>query len=359
MHSGLDEEHEELRRGLRDALEGSDTVGVARAVTEGVEPARDPWQAAVGLGLPALLVPEAAGGLGLGEVELAVVAEELGRALAPVPFTGTAVAGATLLSASRAPDRLADLVAGRCRIAVADPAGGEVVATRGGHGWALSGAHPRVAGLVDADVVLVGVALEGHAPGVVAVAGDRPGVSRRPLPTLDATRPAGRLELADVVVGDADVVDPDAAARWALTRVRLLLAASAEAVGVGAAALDRGVAEARTHEQFGRPIGAFQAVAHPLAEAWAAVERSRSLVYAAAAAMASARPDAEHLVTCARVLAVPAARLAAETAIQVHGAIGYTWDHDLHLFLRRARAAEHEGTSTSQAEVAALAGALG
>lgn len=356
MHGGLDEHHELLRAGLRDALRPG-SLAAARALAEAAPPERDPWDVVVALGLAGLLVAADAGGLGLGEVEVAVVAEELGRGLAAVPWAGTAVAGATLL-ADVDRDRRASLAAGASRVAVAEPGTGEVTATREGAGWVLSGGHPRVVGVVDADLVLVGVRLGGDGIAVVALAPDRPGVTRRAVPSLDVTRPVGQLSLADVVVGDTEVVDRDARTTWTLVRRRLLLCAAADAVGVGAAAVDLGVAEARTHEQFGRPIGAYQAVAHPLAEAWAAVERSRSLVYAAAAALAADRPDAAHLVTCARAMAVPAARQAVETSMQVHGATGYTWEHDLHLFLRRIRAAEHEEPSTAEAEVAALAGAL-
>jgi alkylation response protein AidB-like acyl-CoA dehydrogenase len=271
------------------------------------------WAALCELGWPALLVPEEHGGLGLGVVELAVVQEELGAALAPSPFLSTVVAAAFIDAAGSDEQRgrwLAALAAGEAR--------GAVAALADDDGWT---AVPDAAG---ADVV---VARDGDGWGLVTAP------EAEPVEALDATRKLWRVRAS----GELEPLPGDAARALDVAAVAL----AAESVGVARRAMDMAVQYAKEREQFGRPIGAYQAVSHACAQMLLEVEGARSTTLYAAWALdheAIASPPAPLAASMAKAYASDAGWRVPAAALQVHGGIGFTWEHDLHLWLKRGKA---------------------
>ncbi|SNS87690.1 Acyl-CoA dehydrogenase [Actinomadura meyerae] len=327
MAIGLTEEHEALAASVRGFAERNITPAAAREADAGF------WPALAAQGLPGLHLPEGSGGQGFGVLEQAVALEELGRVLAPGPYTPTVLASAILHAAGADASGLAD---GSRTAAVALSGGLDV------DGSTVSGTVQPVLGAPLADLF-------------VLPAGDRwvvlgkDDVTVGELESLDITRPVGSVTVDGVTV-DAflDGVDAQALA------VVLL---GAEACGVAGRALDDAVAYAKLREQFGRPIGQFQGVKHLCARMLIAVERARAAVWDAARALSEPEDQRAYAVGVAAALAADAAVTCAEGNIQIHGGIGYTYEHDAHLVYRRAltlrallgRASEH------RAAVAALA----
>ncbi|GAA3952059.1 acyl-CoA dehydrogenase family protein [Actinomadura viridis] len=336
------EEQEQLRDAVRRFL--ADTVPlpeVRRLVEEGPAPDRVVWRRLAGeLGVTGLIVPERHGGAGAGAAELAVVLEEMGAALAPVPFLSSAVLATGLLlrldETADAAALLRGVAEGDTVVAVAPwwkPAAGTVSADPRGR------LHGDVACVVDgqaADVLLV-VAGPPGSPRVFAVDAGAAGLRRTTLTTLDLTRGAARIELDGAAARPLDGAGTAAAlaAAWDLAAVGL----AAEQLGVARRCLDMTVEYARTRVQFGRPIGSFQAVKHGLADLYVDCELAESAVRHAAW---TADADPANLpVAAALAVASITAFHAADQAVHFHGGIGFTWEHDLHLFYRRAKAAEH------------------
>jgi alkylation response protein AidB-like acyl-CoA dehydrogenase len=264
------------------------------------------WKAMADQGWLGVEVPEADGGLGMGTVEAAVLMEELGRHVAPVPYLQTALALGALHRAGRA-DWVERLLAG-------DAIG--TVAARPG---ALTIAAPLadVAVVVDGDgLVLVDL------------------TDRRPTrePAMDLTRPLGWLAVAE---GEGERIgDADAARRL---YDRAATGHAAEMLGAADRALTMAVDYAKEREQFGQPIGSFQAVKHRCADMLVDVEGMRSAVYYAAWSIGADHPDASIAASTAKVWCSDAARRVMASALQVHGGIGFTWEHDLHLYLKRSQ----------------------
>jgi alkylation response protein AidB-like acyl-CoA dehydrogenase len=295
------------------------------------------WPEVASLGWTGVSVPEEAGGLGLGFMEEVVVLEETGRALFPGPYFSTVVLAVPVLAS--APDLVAEIVGGKRAATVAlagpdqDPA---VTGERDGGGWRLAGGAMFVPDLGAAELVVVaGWGPDGQA--VWAVERDGPGSSWEALPTVDATRPLGRLALIGAP-GTLLAEGPPAAALLDHIRDRALAGLAAEAVGVASRALEMAVEHAGTREQFGRPVGVYQAVSHKMADAFVEIEGARSLAYWAGWAVANGADEAPEAAAAAKALAAEAAIDACERAIQVHGGIGFTWEHPLHRFYRRALA---------------------
>lgn len=303
------------------------------------------WQALCGqIGVAGLAVPERFGGLGAGLGEAHVVLDELGRTLAPAPMLGCAVlAGQALLhSGDEAACRriLPELVGGERLAALAwtdqqgdwDPHRPAFTATNGGR---LTGEAHYVLDAPLADVLLVaastpaGVRLFEVDPHAV-------GVRRRPVTTVDLTRRLGVVVLDGAPGRQLGEVNP-------LERVRDIacVALSAEQVGAATQAVELTVAYALSRVQFGRPIGAFQAIAHRLADLHVVVESARSLSYAAVSSLDSDAPDAHLLAAGAAVHCAEALEQAAAQMIQLHGGIGITWEHDAHRYFKRAHGAAH------------------
>ncbi|MDP9343810.1 MAG: acyl-CoA/acyl-ACP dehydrogenase [Actinomycetota bacterium] len=337
MDFTLSEDQKALQTSVREFLASRFPVERVAEIADG--PGWDPawWPEVTALGWTGVSVPEEAGGLGMGFLEEVVVLEETGRALFPGPYFSTVALALPALAS--APDLVADVVGGKRAATLAWGGPGEEHGVSGesnGDGWRLSGAAMFVPDLGGAELVVVaGRAPDGSA--LWAVERDGPGASWEPLPTVDATRPLGRLTLSDAP-GTLLAEDARAAALLEHVRDRALAGLAAEAVGVASRALEMAVGHAKNREQFGRPVGVYQAVSHELADAFVETESARSLTYWAGWAVANGADEAPDAAAAAKAYAAEAAIAACERAIQVHGGIGFTWEHPLHRFYKRALA---------------------
>jgi alkylation response protein AidB-like acyl-CoA dehydrogenase len=297
-------------------------------------------------------VPAEYGGAGLGFVELALLLEETGRALLPEPLFSTAVlgAGALLLAGSEAQRRrwLPEIAAGRCRTALAlleedGRWGAEGIALPAGR---LTGTKRFVLDADRADLLIVAARSGGRGEDGVTLAlveARTPGVTLRPTAFVDLTRRVAQLRFEGVRVDESELLGPEGAAWPVLSRLLDLARAglAAESLGVAERVLELCVAHARSREQFGRPIGAFQAVQHRCADMLVRVELARSAVWRAAWSLAAESPAEAHVAaSMAKACAGEACREVAAAGIQVHGGLGFTWEQDLHLHYKRAKANE-------------------
>jgi len=333
--SGLEDE---LRDTVSALLRKRCTPEAVAALADGPEPYdRALWTELAEMGLPGLAVPDDLGGAGLGLSAAVVVQEELGRSLAPVPALSLA---AVLAAGPRSSGWLARLVSVEVIAAVAvgrTPLGwtacDEVEAERDGTGWRLRGRVPVVAEAPAADVLLVAADTDDGLRLFLAEP-----VEVVPVDSLDPTRPLG----AAVLDGSAELIAEGEDARTTLDLVEriALLMLAADAVGVAAEATVLAVEYAKTRHQFGRAIGSFQAVSHRCADMFVAVESARALVSAAASACDEDDPDAGTAVALAAANALEAAVTVTQGCVQVHGGMGFTWEHSAHRYLRRAKAAE-------------------
>jgi alkylation response protein AidB-like acyl-CoA dehydrogenase len=325
MRFDFNDEQAEIKDTAKQFLASRFKPDVVRELAEAGRYEDALWTEVSELGWPGIAIDEQFGGQGLGMVELIVLCEELGFACAPLPFLANAAAGIAIESAGSDAQKeryLPGIASGEGRGAIGDDAvvmdseGAEVIVLFGADG-------PR---LVPAD----GAALE-------------------PLDLIDQTRRYSRL-----TAGDGEPLEGDAEA----ASNRMIIAVAAELVGLGQRAMDMAVEYAKEREQFGRPIGAYQGVSHACAKMLYDVEEARSLTYAAAWA-ADAEPESLPLAAAmAKARASEAAWDVCKASIQVHGGIGFTWEHDLHFLLKRARAdAQLFGTAGQHKErVAALSG---
>jgi alkylation response protein AidB-like acyl-CoA dehydrogenase len=331
MSIAITDDHRALAQTAADLLTKRDARGAARSLLEApTEGLPEFWDELVGLGWPGLHVPEAYGGSGFGLPELAVVVEALGRAVAPGPFVPTVIASAVLAAAGDAD------AAGRWLPGLADGSvvgavalGGSVTVDAAA-GTASGGAGVVLGGGL-ASVLLVPV---GDDVAAVEVGPESGSVSVEAPANLDPTRRSARVTLdrapATVLPG---------AKRLLVDLARVVLAA--EAVGVARECTESAAAYAKERQQFGRPIATFQAVKHHCANMLVATEQATAAVWDAARAASGGSGDGDQLTYAAAVaaaLAGPAADLCANLNIQVHGGIGFTWEHDGHLYLRRATA---------------------
>jgi alkylation response protein AidB-like acyl-CoA dehydrogenase len=332
MDLTLGAEQETIRDSIRAFLAQRLPLARLRALADdatGVD--AEAWREAAALGWFGLGLPEAAGGAGYGLPEEMILFVELGRALAPGPWLGTLVAAHTLGPAA------ADLLAGRRRVALVDDPDDAL-----GRGPRLEG---RASGVADAGAAQ-GLLVLGRST-VRYVAADANGIEVHPHPSMDPTRRLARITFASAA---AERLDADAAA---LRRVATVLAA-AEAVGVAERTLEMSVAYAKVRHQFGRPIGSFQAVKHRCADMAVRAEVARSAVTYAAVALRDGEGDVERQAHVAKALATAAALANASDNIQNHGGMGYTWEADAHLYLKRAWLLEH-AFGTHAAHLDALA----
>jgi alkylation response protein AidB-like acyl-CoA dehydrogenase len=314
MRFGFDEDQLLLQKTLRDFLASEVPVARVRALWD-TETGRSPelWKALADLGVTGLLAPEAQGGMGMDERFLVLLHEEAGRAALAEPLLATSVAVPLLLGLGSQ---------GLCERWLKPISAGEAIVVVG---------HPVNAFLSDAHVAAL--LLLAHQDEIHAVAPADVALVRQPV--NDSAR---RVFSVDWSPAAATRVARGAQARELLEDAldRGALACAAQLVGVAERLLDLAVAYARQREQFGQPIGSFQAVKHQLANVKVALEYARPVVYRAAHSVA--RRDASRAVhvSQAKIAAGEAAALAARTALQVHGAIGYTWEQDLHVWMRRA-----------------------
>jgi alkylation response protein AidB-like acyl-CoA dehydrogenase len=299
----LDTDQRDAADGARAFYGGRASAGAARQALEGgaVAPGR---KALADIGFLGITVPESAGGAGGSVLDLAVVAEQGGAVLAG-PSLVTAARAAVLLA--DAPDLAAQLADGSAGFAVLD--------------GSPDGSAPSLDAL-DADLFL---ALDGDA----LVVGEGVATPGRP---IDATR-----GLASVRLTSRRVVAEDAGELWARARQVGAAVLAAEDLGAADRAVRLGVAYAQERHAFGRPIGSYQAVKHMLVDAWVGVDQLRSLVWWAAWAADAAPGELPLAAAAAKAYAAGVLERAAETLIQVHGGIGFTWEHDAHLYWRRAK----------------------
>jgi alkylation response protein AidB-like acyl-CoA dehydrogenase len=310
-------EQEAVRDAIRDFLRDrspSERVRAVMAGAPGVD--RALWREAAGLGWLGLALPEAVGGAGYGLPEAMLLFVELGRALTAGPWLGSVVAAHALAGAGRRV-ALDAVLAGATLIALADDPDDRL---RSG----------EVRGVADAGVADAVLVLGSRDVRWLAAAAAACTVE----PSMDPTRPLGRVR-ADAAAAEA--LDADVAA---LRRVATVLAA-AEAVGVAERTLDMSVEYAKVRQQFGKPIGTFQAIKHRCADMAVRTEVARAVVTYAAVAVAEGEPDADFHVHSAKALASTAAIQNATDNVQNHGGMGYTWESDAHLYLKRARVLEH------------------
>lgn len=367
------EEQEELRAGLRRFLADKSPSAVVRRWMES-EDGHDPavWrQMAEQLGLHGLALPEEYGGFGGGPVELGIVLEEMGRVLLSSPYFATvALAGQALVASGddTAKARWLPLIADgslTATLAVAEERGSwrpedvTTTAARSGGEWTLTGTKMFVIDGHTAGLLLV-VARSSDGPGLFAVDGDAIGMTRTRLDALDPTRRLARVELEGVA---ARRVEPTGDSSTYLRTVLALAvtAMAAEQVGGAQVCLDMAVEYAKIRVQFGRPIGSFQAIKHKCADMLVDVEAARSAAYHAAAEAAEASEGSTGLAVAAALAAAycsAAYTHAAKENLQIHGGIGYTWEHDAHLYLKRAKSSEllFGSPAMHRAELADLVG---
>jgi alkylation response protein AidB-like acyl-CoA dehydrogenase len=345
----LAQEREVLRQSVRSLLERTSSEADVRRLMEtdqGYDAAA--WQqAATQVGLTGLGIPEELGGSGFGPLELAVVFEEMGRALYCGPFLSTVSLAANVLlhSGDEAAKKgwLPSIAAGETVATLAlteesgdwDVAAVSTTATRAGDGWRLNGAKWFVVDGHVADLVLV-VARTGGGIGVFAVAGDTAGLTREPMVTMDATRKMARLTFDDVA---ARLVGSETGGDDVVARALQLSASAlaAESLGGAQKCLELSADYARDRVQFGRPIGSFQAVKHKLTNLLIQVEQARSASYFAAREAATGGPDLAMAASLAKAYTADAFYAAAADTIQIHGGIGFTWEHPAHLYFKRAK----------------------
>ncbi|HEY3881035.1 MAG TPA: acyl-CoA dehydrogenase family protein [Trebonia sp.] len=298
------------------------------------------------IGVPSLPVPEEYGGVGSGYAELVCVFEEFGRSLAPVPYLATLGLGVPALLASQDEEALRDylprVAAGDLTIALAwVEAGGDwdtpaaTSASQAADGtWTVSGEKVYVLDGQSAGLLLV-PARTGEGDALFAVDGAAAGLARAVTPTLDQTRPLARVTFADA---PARLVGPRSGGQdilsAALDHAAVLLAA--EMAGGAQACLDMSVQYAKIREQFGRPIGSFQAIKHKCAEIMVAVEGARGAVTYGGWAATESPAELPVVSVIAKLAAGEAYFRAAAENVQIHGGIGFTWEHDAHLYFKRA-----------------------
>jgi alkylation response protein AidB-like acyl-CoA dehydrogenase len=340
----LTDEQRMLQEAAREFLAARLKSEQIRALAESDDAfSEDLWREMSDLNWPGLMVSETYGGQELGTVELAVLMEQLGYALVPGPILSTILAGIALETAATDDQKeryLAPLATGEQRgtLALWDAGAGwspddvtlEPEQTNGG--YVLNGEKLFVLDAATADFFIVGAT--GDRRFIVDRGAD--GVSIKPTPTIDATRKQYAVRLDGVKVGeDVAFGGPDA---MQPARLRAYVALAAELAGIAQKALEMGVNYAKERKQFGRPIGAYQAVSHRCAQMLLETEGARSAAYYAAWATENEPETAPLAASMAKAYASDAGMRVTDASLQVHGGIGFTWEHDLHLFLKRATA---------------------
>jgi len=359
MNFGFNEEQELLRNTARKFFEnecGSDTVRRLMETPEGINV--ELWKKLAEQGWLGLIYPEQYDGTGLGLVDLVVLMEEMGRAVAPGPYFSTVLLGGlAILEAGgegQKKEWLPRIAAGDKRVALAwmepsaqlGPAGVTLTAVEKGAKYTLSGTKLFVHDAHTADALVVAARTRpgAGADGISLFLLPRgtEGLEVTLLPTMDQTRKLCEVACSDVTVG-ADALLGAAGAGWApLARVldRATVALCAEMCGGAQKVLDMTVEYAKIRQAFGRPIGSYQGVKHRAADMLVDVENSKSITYYAAWALDENSPEAPLAVSMAKAYVSDAYRRVAAAGIQLHGGIGFTWEHDLHLYFKRAKGSE-------------------
>ena len=357
MEFAFTDEQDQFRSVVQRFLRDRSPPAAVRRLME-TDDGFDPvvWkQLADDLALTGIHIPEAYGGAGFGPVELGIAMEEQGRALLCAPYFSSCVLSASAIFNSATQDQKAALLpaiaAGDVRAALAitegngrwDAAGVQTVATRGADGWVINGSKRYVIDGCTAQTLVV-VARSADSDGAAGLSlfivdPGAAGVSRTPLATLDATRKQARIDLKRA---PAELLGEAGAGAAALSRTldHAAIALANEMVGGAQALLDSAVAYAGMRVQFGRAIGSFQAIKHKCADMLLDVELAKSGAYYAAQAAADGDPQTPYLASLAKAAAADAYMRTAANTIQIHGGIGFTWDHDTHLWFKRAKSSE-------------------
>jgi alkylation response protein AidB-like acyl-CoA dehydrogenase len=358
MDFGFSEEQDMLRQSVREFLEAECPMTYVRQMMEDERGySEDQWKKMVELGWTGLIIPEEYGGAGLNMVDMVVALEEMGKVVMPGPFFASGILGglAIDLGGSEAQKKryLPELAAGKIKATLAqveesgrwDAEGIALPAKSSGGGYTINGIKLFVHDAHNADLLIVPVRSGGSGiDGITLLIVDAKakGVSTRVLKTMDQTRKLCEVRFDNVTVG-ADAVLGAAGKGWALLdRVadRAKVALCAEMCGGAQKVLEMSVEYAKVREQFGKPIGSFQAIQHKCANMMVQVESAKSATYYAAWAVANDVPEA-HLAACmAKAYCSDAYRFVSAEGIQIHGGIGFTWEHDMHLYFKRAKGSE-------------------
>ena len=352
MNFAFNDEQEELRRIVRTFLEDKSSEAAVREqmdTTDGFDPAV--WtQMAEQLGLQGLAIPEEYGGSGFTFVELIVVLEEMGRALLCAPYFSSAVLAAqTLLHAgddAAKAEHLPGIASGETRATLAltepngrwDAEGVTATATKSGDGWTIDGTKSYVLDGHTADLLIVAARTDAGVS-LFAVPADASGVERIPLSTMDQTRKQAKIEFSST---PATLIGTDGEG-WPVLEQVLDLAAvalAAEQVGGAQRTLDMSVDYAKERIQFGRPIGSFQAIKHKCADMLLEVESAKSAAYYAGWCAAELNDELPSVASLAKAYVSEAYFHCAAENIQIHGGIGFTWEHPAHLYFKRAKSSE-------------------
>jgi alkylation response protein AidB-like acyl-CoA dehydrogenase len=351
----LSDDQRELQASVRAVLERECPPSLVRAVIEDGKGADELWARMVELDWPALTVPESDGGIGLGFVELAVVAEELGRVLAPAPFLATAGQFVPALRAAGSPEQCRRFLGAVARdgivgtLAMAEASGSwdvddvSTTATGDGGSWVLSGEKHFVFDGVRADELVVAARLAGTtgSDGIGLFVVPRESVRAEPMNDLDASRQYATVILDDVRVDGDRVLGQPGTAGPALRRAtdEATAALAAEMVGTCQAIFDIVHRYVGEREQFGVKIGSFQAIKHKLANMFVALESARATAYFAALTVAEDDDRRALAIATAKASVGDCQRLIAQEGIQCLGGIGYTWEHDMHMYVKRVKTA--------------------
>ncbi|MEY2756648.1 MAG: hypothetical protein RIR33_426 [Pseudomonadota bacterium] len=335
-----------MRSEARRFLQKECTSAVVRSVLESDKPFDERlWKAICAMGWPGVALPEQYGGLGAGYLELCVMAEELGRSLAPIPFSSSMFLAAEAImrggSDAQKAEWLPKLASGESigTLALGEGPGAAAWekcgagAERAGSGFVVTGVKWPVADGMAADVAVV-PAKDSHGLALYLVKLDQPGVERCLEPSFDESRPQGRITFKAAAAERLAMSDL-ATLEDVINRAAILY--SFEQLGGAEASLNMAVAYAKDRYAFGRPIGSFQAIKHKLAELYAQLELARSNCYFGAWTLSTDDATLPEAAACARLGASRIYFECAKECIQVHGGIGFTWAFDAHLHYRRSK----------------------
>ena len=374
MDFGFSEDQELLRDSARKFLDAEcPTTFVRKMMEDDSAHATELWKKAAELGWMGILIPEEHGGIGGSFLDLVVVMEEMGRSLMPGPFLATVLLGSAAVLVGGSDEQkdavLPKVAAGEWVMTLAqaeksgryDAGGIGMPATARGSDFVLSGEKLFVPDAHVADQMVVAARTGSHAApedGITLFLVDAksPGVEITQLKTVDMTRRQCHVAFRDVAVAGSQVLGEVGQGWPILKRVldQAIAGLCTEMVGTGQQALDMAVEYAKERVQFGKPIGSFQAVKHKCVDMMVQVENARSLTYYAAWTVDENVDEASQAVPMAKAYCSDMCKTVTSEAIQVHGGIGFTWEHDMHLFYRRGLASEAAfGSAPTHREVVA------
>jgi alkylation response protein AidB-like acyl-CoA dehydrogenase len=347
MNFGFSQEQDMLRVQARKFLEDQCPIPQVRAIAQGRKScSKALWQQVADLGWLGLTVPEDQGGVGMDWVDLVVILEETGRSLFPSPFISTTLAATTISQFGTEPQQqqwLPSIMNGSCIATLAlldnedyySSDSIELQAETTKESVVLTGNKSFVQDAAEANLFLVAFR-NGSELALALVAADQQGVSIQPTTNLDRTKPSGTVSLNEVSIRLDSVVNCGADGISNIIG-QGALAVSAESIGVCEGILDMTAQYAKDRTQFGHPIGHFQGVKHPLADVYVDIECMKSLTYYAAWALSTGQQDSELAIARAKAYCSEKTCNAGVVGIQMHGAIGYTEEYDLQLYLKRSK----------------------